>query len=117
LHGNSKISLQFQTGLQKLCQLKTTKEVDITFTDFQAALKDIKNNAAPGLSRPTANMVKSWSAATQFSVFKHMNYLWLKRAISSLMKNKVIQLAPKVPGSSDIKNIRPISLCKVFRKI
>jgi hypothetical protein len=33
------------------------------------------------------------------------------------MKDKVIRLAPKVPGSSDIRHMRPISLYAVVRKI
>jgi hypothetical protein len=56
---------------------------EVTFTDFQVALKDIKNDAALGPSGLTANMVKSWSAAIQFAVYEHMNNLWLKRETSS----------------------------------
>ena len=33
------------------------------------------------------------------------------------MKDKVIRLAPKVAGNSDLKNMRPISLYEVIRKI
>jgi hypothetical protein len=56
---------------------------EVTYTDFQVALQDIENDAAPGPSGLTANMVKSWSAATQFTVYVHINNLWLKRATLS----------------------------------
>jgi hypothetical protein len=85
---------------------------EVTFTDFQAALKDIKNDAAPVPSGLTANMVKSWFAANE-----HMNNLWLKRVTPLWMKDKVIRLAPKVPGSFDLKHMWPISLYKTVRKI
>jgi hypothetical protein len=51
----------------------------VTFTDFQAALKNIKNNAVPSPSGLTANMVKSSSAATKCVVYDYdyMNNLWL----------------------------------------
>jgi hypothetical protein len=49
---------------------------EVTFADFQSALKDIKSGAAPGSSRLTANVGKSWSDATQFLADKHMNNLW-----------------------------------------
>jgi hypothetical protein len=39
---------------------------EVAFTNFQAALKDTENNAASRPSGLTANMVKSWCAATQF---------------------------------------------------
>jgi hypothetical protein len=89
----------------------------VTFTDFQVALKDIKNNAAPGPSVLSANMDKKWSAAIQFAVYEHMYIFWLKRATTSWIKDKVIRLAPKVPGSSDLKHMRPMSLYEVVRKL
>jgi hypothetical protein len=46
-----------------------------------------------------------------------MKNLWLKRATSAWMKDKVIRLAPKVAGSSDLKNMRPICPYEVVRKI
>jgi hypothetical protein len=99
------------------CKIKQAIGDGVTLLDFQAALQDIKNDAAPGPSGLTANMVKSWSAATQFAVHEDMNNLWLKRATPSWMKDKVIRLALKVSGSSDLKHMRLISLYKGIRKI
>jgi hypothetical protein len=60
----------------------------VTFIDFQVAFKEIKNDAAPGPSGLTANMVKSWSAATNCAVYEYMNNLWLRRAAPSWIKDK-----------------------------
>ena len=62
-------------------------------------------------------MIKSWSEETRLIVYEHMNNIWKERAIPLWMKDKVVRLVPKVAGSSDLKNMRPISLYEVIRKV
>jgi hypothetical protein len=62
-------------------KIQQVMDDEMIYTDFQVALTDIKNNVAPGPSGLTANMIKSWSADTQFSVYEHMNNLCKARNI------------------------------------
>jgi hypothetical protein len=61
-------------------------------------------------------MVKAWSAETRHLVYYHMNNIWTKRATPGWFKDKLIKLAPKIAGSTELNNMRPISLYEVIRK-
>jgi hypothetical protein len=78
-----KFHSDFRKSFTKTCRTKTNKEVhaqiehamddEVAFTYFQAALMDIKKNAAQDPPQITVNMANScWSAVTQFAVFEHI---------------------------------------------
>jgi hypothetical protein len=46
-----------------------------------------------------------------------MSALWQMQETSQWMKDKPLKLAPKVPGNLQMKNMRPISLYDVIRKV
>jgi hypothetical protein len=72
---------------------------------------------APGLSLATANIVKGWSTEVRQFSYTRMSSLWQMRETPQWMKDKRLELAPKVPGNSQMKNMRPISLYEVIRKV
>ena len=45
-----------------------------------------------------------------------MEHIWTTRAAPKWFKDKVIKLAPKIPGNTELDNMRPISLYEVLRK-
>jgi hypothetical protein len=57
-------------------QLQGTLSTGVKYADFTASLDAIRNRAAPGLSRATASMIKSWSETTRIIVYEHMNNIW-----------------------------------------
>ncbi len=65
----------------------------------------------------TANMVKGWSTEVRQFAYTHMSALWEMKGTPQWMKDKRMKLAPKVPGNSQLLNMRPISLYEVIRKV
>ena len=126
LHARSKIPECFQKGLRRVCAEKVSPAQramvhdrmaePITFTEFDAALTALTNGGAPGPSEATANMVKAWSPDTRALAHRHMANIWDNKASPIWFKDKVIKLAPKIPGNTDLNNMRPISLYEVLRK-
>jgi hypothetical protein len=98
-------------------KVKAAEDTPITFRDFEAALKNIANGGAPGSSMATANMDNGWSTEVYQFAYTHKFALWQMRETPQWMKDKRLELAPKVPGNPQMKNIRPISLYEVIRKI
>jgi hypothetical protein len=64
-----------------------------------------------------ANIVKGWSTEIHQFVYTHMSALWQMQETPQWIKDKRLKLASKVPGNSQIKNMRPISLYEVIRKV
>ena len=127
LHPDSSIPTALQDGLRKVCAKKVSIEVqntvedaiyaDITYEQFNEALKHIKTDSAPGPSNATANMIKAWPEETRAFVYRHMVNIWKSRTIPSWFKDKILKLAPKVSGNSSLENMRPISLYEIVRKV
>jgi hypothetical protein len=46
-----------------------------------------------------------------------MPALWQMQETYQWMKDKQVKLAPKTPGNSQIKNIQPIGLYEIIRKV
>ena len=98
-------------------KLDNSIRAPVTYEDFAEAIKAITTGGAPGPSDHSANMVKAWSESTTKIVFEHMTNIWESRFSPSWFKDKVVKLAPKIPGNTDLKNMRPISLYEVIRKV
>ena len=62
-------------------------------------------------------MVKAWPESVRKLVYKHMLNIWKTRASPTWIKDKVIKLAPKIAGNTELQNMRPISLYEVVRKV
>jgi hypothetical protein len=127
LHPESNIPVDMQEGLRKVCSQKASDETskiieeaiyaDITYEHFDEALVELKTGSAPGPSRVTANMIKAWPRSTKIFVYKHMTNIWKSRTIPIWFKDKLMKLAPKIPGNDQLDNMRPISLYEIIRKI
>jgi len=124
---HSRIPQDLQMGLRKNCEKKVSAETEakvlaaenkpITFEDFNNALKDLVNGGAPGPSNATANMIKGWNTEVRQFAYEHMQALWEMRAVPLWWKDKKVKLAPKIPGNSQLQNMRPISLYEIIRKV
>jgi hypothetical protein len=128
LHPDSAIPAPLQTGLRRACAMKTTPSFntlladninkEIAYEEFSRELNALTNGAAPGPSDATASMVKAWPESVRKLVYKHMLNIWKTRASPTWIKDKVIKLAPKIAGNTELKNnMRPISLYEVVRKV
>jgi hypothetical protein len=64
--------------------------------------------------------LQTWSRNGQWrstNLHTHMSALWQMQETPQWMKGKRLKLSLKVPGNLQIKNMRPISLYKVIRKV
>ena len=123
---SSSIPLSLQDGLRRVCAVKISQPIKdclqnvldetITFEDFDAAINALTNGGAPGPSGVTVNMVKAWSLSTRRWIHMHMTNIWTAKTTPAWFRDKVIKLAPKITGNSELKNMRPISLYEVLRK-
>jgi hypothetical protein len=127
LHPKSNIPVDMQEGLRKVCLQKASDKIskvieeaiyaDITYEHFDEALAELKTGSAAGPSRVTANMIKAWPRSTKMFVYKHMTNIWQSRTIPIWFKDKLMKLAPKIPGNDQLDNMRPISLYEIIRTI
>ena len=127
LHPSSAIPLPLQKGLRNVCAVKANVAVQeeiqqavdklITFEEFSKAIDVLRDGSAPGPSETTPSMLKAWNPAIRRFVYEHMLKVWHTRSCPGWFKDKVIKLAPKVPGSNDLNHMRPISLYEVIRKV
>jgi hypothetical protein len=67
------------------------------------------NGGAPGPTAAAAKLVKAWSPETRQLVYDHMSNIWVHRLTPTLFKAKVMELAPKVAGISELNNVMPLS--------
>jgi len=127
LNKASSIPLPLQDGLRRACSVKVSPAVEqyvhevvnqeVDFSEFNAAVNNIPNGGAAGPSKASNNMIKAWNEKTRRLFFEHMLNIWTTRSTPKWFKDKLIKLAPKVHGNSELKNMRPISLYEVLRKI
>ena len=127
LHPESKIPVNMRDGIRRTCARKVSPIVQaqlqditaqpLTFDEFDDAITQIRAGSAPGPSDATTNMIKGWSISTRKLVYAHMANTWTYKFTPCWMKDKVVKLAPKIAGSSDLANMRPISLYEVIRKV
>jgi hypothetical protein len=96
--------------------VKAAIDDPITFQDFNESLNAISNGGVSGPSDATANMVKAWASEIRRLVYDHMTNIWVHRSTPKWFINKVIKLAPRIAGNSELKNMRPINLHEVVRK-
>jgi hypothetical protein len=110
-----------QKGLRKNGEKKVTPAVEakvraaednpITFGDFEAALKNIVNGGRPlslhGHSKHGQGMV---NRGRSICIYIHVS-------IMANARDPPMDEEPKVPGNSQMKNMRPISLYEVIRKV
>jgi hypothetical protein len=92
---------------------KTTKNAiyaDITYEHFDKALAELKTGGAQGPPRVTANMIKAWPRSTKIFAYKYMSNIWKSRTILIWFEDKLMKLAPNIPGNNQMDNMRPINL-------
>jgi hypothetical protein len=72
---------------------------------------------APGPTAAATKLVEAWSPGIRHLVYDHMSNVWVHRLSPTLFKAKVMKLAPRIAGNSELKNMRPISLYEIMRKV
>jgi hypothetical protein len=85
--------------------------------EFTAAIKHISKDKAPGPSMVNSNMIKAWDAGMIAYIHSLMQALWKHKTIPVWWKDHILSPLPKIPGNTELKNMRPISLFEIIRKI
>jgi hypothetical protein len=81
-----------------------------SLVEFTAAIKHFSKDKAPGPSMVNSNMIKSWDAEMVAYIHSLMQALWEHKTIPIWMKDHILSPLPKIPGNTELKNMRPISL-------
>jgi hypothetical protein len=102
-------------------EMTASLRASITFDEFTAEIRSRPSGKSGGISGFTINMLKALPIELQSSIFDVMNDLWKRRADDTVIPeswfHRWICTVPKVKGVCDIKQIRPISLYEVLRKL
>lgn len=126
IHEQSSIPPTLQRKIKDVCKIKasdhlirdmkTAMEADITFEDFEEAIKALKYDKAPGPSMVTPNMIKAWSTDTLRFAYALIHGLWQAKHIPKWWSDHILCPAPKKSNDPVMDNIRPIGLFEVIRK-
>ena len=127
IHPDSKIPKALQDGLRRACQRKSTPQMEedmsatlaqaFSLEEFTAAIKHLSKDKAPGPSMVNSNMIKAWDAGMIAYIHSMMQALWEHKTIPIWWKDHILSPLPKIPGNTELKNMRPISLFEIIRKI
>ena len=115
-------------GLRDLCRRKVSPEVTaelervmalpITLEDFAGAIKSATRDKAPGPSGLTINMVKGWPPDVLLAVHGLMEAMWREKyVVPEWWKDRLMHIIPKKDQEMTFKNMRPIGLLEVLRKL
>jgi hypothetical protein len=127
IHPDSKIPKSLQDGLRRACMRKSTPELEedmrlaldqpFSLEEFTAAIKHLSKDKSPGPSMVNSNMIKGWDPGMVEYVHSLMQVLWENKKIPIWMKDHILSPLPKIPGNTELKNMRPISLFEIIRKL
>lgn len=114
-------------GLRKICQRKVSLEVSaelervmalpVTVEDFTGAIKSAARDRAPGPSGLTINMVKGWPPDVLLAVHGLLETMWNEKYVPEWWKDRLMHIIPKKDQEMTFKNMRPIGLLEVLRKL
>jgi hypothetical protein len=126
IHPYSKIPKDLQDGLRRACRSKATPALRqdmqeilaaaYTLEEFKSSIKHLSKDKAPGPSMVNSNMIKAWDDGMVTYVHSLMQALWETMTIPIWFKDHILSPLPKIPGNTDLKNMRP-SLFEIIRKI
>ncbi|MBQ27686.1 MAG: hypothetical protein CMH81_06050 [Nitrospiraceae bacterium] len=127
LHPHSAIPDHHQLGLRNLCKTKVTSATakkiqdalrqQITISEFHSTLDGMAKDKAPGPSMVTTNMIKKWTPEIKIEVLGLLQTLWTHRHVPRWWRDRVMTPLLKKPGHTSLKNLRPIGLLEVLRKL
>jgi hypothetical protein len=127
IHEDSKIPKYLQDGLRRACRSKATPALRddmqallaeaYTLEEFKASIKHLSKDKAPGPSMVNSNMIKAWDDGMVMYMHSMMQALWEAKKIPVWFKDHILSPLPKIPGNTELKNMRPISLFEIIRKI
>jgi hypothetical protein len=100
-----------------LTDIADSLHAPISEQEFTDALDHLQKNQAPGPSMVTTNMIRAWSPNTRHNAFVLLNILWKNKEVPEWWADDVLCPIPKKPGENTLKNVRPIGLLEVIRKV
>ena len=92
-------------------------KVTPTYAEFLTAIKKASPKSAPGPSGLSYFMLQKLTAETTEAIYSRMLELWNTGEFPLWMHKKLLYPLPKISGSNEISNIRPIVLIEVLRKL
>jgi hypothetical protein len=127
IHEDSRIPKDLQDGLRRACRRKATPQMEtdmkvaldepFSLEEFTAAIRHLSPDKAPGPSMVNSNMIKGWDDGMIAYVHSMMQALWEHKTIPIWWKDHVLSPLPKIAGNTELKNMRPISLFEIIRKL
>jgi hypothetical protein len=127
IHPDSKIPKDLQDGLRRACRSKATPALRqdmqellasaYTLKEFKSAIKHLSKDKAPGPSMVNSKMIKAWDDGMMTYVHSLMQALCEIKTVPIWCKDHILSLLPKIPDNTDLKNMHPINLFEIIRKI
>lgn len=90
---------------------------EMTWDDFQKALKDIAKNKAPGASGIGTEILEAMNEQSKKKLFQFLKFCWDKKWIPKEWRHSQVVLIPKGGKNEDVTNYRPIALQEATYKL
>ena len=88
-----------------------------TWDEYKQAVRCAKLNSSGGPTGCTYNMLKALPDNASRAMYDEMVRLWGKKTIPAFWKNSWLCPIPKKSDNPELKDLRPLRLCEVTRKI
>jgi hypothetical protein len=93
-------------------------DAPLSVAEFSSALQRTSNNVAPGVSRVTFRMLKSWPPAVTALAVEALSRLWQTKTTPESWTTRWIMLKVKDPSKPYTPaNMRPLTLIESLRKL
>jgi hypothetical protein len=90
---------------------------DLTISEFDDAIKEIKTNTSPGIDGISNRFIKKFWKLFRCPLFKYATFCLNKGELTENFRSAKVRLIPKKGDPKKISNWRPISLLNCFYKI
>lgn len=101
----------------KIKNVNSEIQPEISKSEIKKALKELKNNKAPGQDGMTAEMLKNGGKIITNTLYTLMNQIMQEKKIPDSWNESITIILHKKGDRSDLKNYRPITLLNILYKL